>query len=111
MTTRDAITIVREYFRKCLCADPARIYDYVHESFSGNVSGRDRDSLKKVIVDMLKAYPGLDVDIVKIFAVDDQVALHAAFHQNGKSIMRMTAIFRLEDGLIIESWTNSDSFV
>jgi predicted SnoaL-like aldol condensation-catalyzing enzyme len=116
MSSSDNKAIVRQLVEKVYCGAVDQLDELVAADYVDHSRWRDREGLRRVIVAFKGAYPEIEFSVRDILAEDDKVAArirctcrdHSDRFQD--KVIHSIAIFRLDDGKVVEHWGHSDSF-
>ena len=114
MFASDNKAIVRQLVEKVYCGAVDQLDGLVAADYVDHSRWRDREGLSRVIVAFKGAYPAIEFSVRDIVAEDDKVAARIRCtcrdHSDTDKVIHSIAIFRLDNGKVVEHWGHSDSF-
>ncbi len=109
--------LVRELVESVYGRELARLDEFVAETYVDHSRWGDREGLRRMLAQFKTAYPDIEFVVEDIVAEGNRVAarIRATYNGNKKrrhreKTMRATAIFRIDEGKVVEHWGHSDSF-
>ena len=113
MSAKENKTLVRRLFEEAIPGDLDLLRESFADDYVDHCRWENREGLCHMISGFRAAFPKLKCKVEDMIAEGDKVAARVMITGNGKEMektIKAVAIYRIENGKIVEHWGHSDSF-